>query len=111
MMMIAKFRTFLAVGAVLMIAAFLGGCPSTGDIRDQWLAGCTSYASVLEQLNYNHVLGVYTEEQWVQIQDIDKRTAPLCLKPTTYDANSLIMSALRELNTYLLMRGAQEQEN
>ena len=104
----AKFRAFLAVGVMLTFAAFLGACPSTGDYREQWLAGCTSYASVLEQLNTNHVLGVYTEEQWAHVQGIEERTTPLCLKPTTYDANSMIMSALRELNTYLLMRSVQE---
>jgi len=99
-MMTQKFRAFLAAAILL----FLGAC-QTGDVREEWVVACTSYTSVVEQLAENRALGVYTEEQWVEVQAIEARTTPLCLKPTTYDANTLILSGLRELNTYLLMRG------
>ena len=101
----ARFRGHLTVAVIVLGAVlFLPGC-QTGDVREEWVVACTSYTSVVEQLADNRALGVYTEEQWAEIQLIEARTTPLCLKPTTYNANSLILFGLRELNNYILMRG------
>ena len=91
----------MAAVALLMLTA----CADTPyDVRNEWLVACTSYTSVVEQIETNIALGIYTPEQVEAIHGIEDRTSPLCLNPVDYQTNTLILSALRELNTYLLMR-------
>lgn len=68
----------IATAAVLGVFLVLAGCQTMPtDVRQQHLQACEAYTSALERVVLWRFK--FTDEQWVQVQEVEAATTPVCM--------------------------------